>query len=395
MYLDEGISTSKKIITFSIYGAFFLIGITLTVFGPTMSYLMEGYSISLAQAGLFVTFMALGRMLSVVFCGMLSDYIGNKWIVVMGTACLTAGLIGIGSLSIFSVAIIFAFIAGIGHGAVDTSASSAMMNLYPDKTSSALNKANMFFAVGCLIGPLVYGVILSYTVNWRIVYYTGAAAGIFITLVLVFQVFPDTYRTVERSRSISFKCFFGSLNVWLLAMIMFLYSGAGHSINTWVNKYMGDVVKLSVLFASGSLAIYNLGLALGRFVCSLIAENMGYYRLMLFSTIGGLGAIVLALFSHSVIIMMIGLGLTGFFFGGLFPTAIAIGGQLYPKQKGGITGVLVMMAALGSMTIPAVTGVLSQLIGMDRGMKSLVVWGVLMVLTAYISRYYDQRNREV
>lgn|GEM_PF-1653225 len=388
------VDTSKRFITLSIYGAFFLIGLTFTVFGATMPFLIENYRINLAQAGLFASFMAMGRMLLVVLCGLLTDRIGAKWVVILGTLCLTLGLIGVGSLSQFSIALAFAFIAGIGHGAVDAAGSSTIMDMYPGRSSGMLNKANMFFAVGCLIGPLVSGIILSYTEYWRVVYYINAAIGVIITLFLVFQTFPHSDGDVKQAGSWPYRMLFTSSYLWLLSMVMFLYSGAGHSINTWINKYMGDVVRLPVFFASGTLAVYNLGLASGRFACSIGAEKLGYHRVIFLSALGGLVSMVVALFSPFVVLAITGLGFTGFFFGGLFPTAIAIAGGMYPEQKGFITGMLVMTAALGSMTIPAMTGLVSQAIGLERGMRSLVIWGIaLFAVGVYIYRHKQKQKR--
>ncbi|NLO82119.1 MAG: MFS transporter [Clostridiales bacterium] len=391
--MEKEMRTSRRLITLCVYAAFFLIGITVTVFGPTMSYLMEDYNVGLAQAGLLVTFMALGRMLLVVFCGILSDYIGSKWVVIMGTACLATGLIGIGSLSLFPWALFFAFIAGIGHGAVDTAASSTMLELYPDKASSALNRANMFYAIGCLVGPLISGTILSFTSFWRIIYYINATVGLIITLSIAFQTFPRRAEAGQKTQIWAFREIYTSACVWLLALIMFLYSGSGYSINTWINKYMGDVVKLPVFLASGTLAIYNLGLALGRFVCSMVSERLGYNRVILLSSLGGAMSITLALFCKWVPLTIIGLGFTGFFFGSLFPTAIAIGGGMYPDKKGAITGILVMTAALGGMTVPAITGVISDAVGVGLGMKSLLFWSIAMVVAgAWIFAYRNKSS---
>jgi fucose permease len=208
------------------------------------------------------------------------------------------------------------------------------------------------------------------------------------------QEFPPLYKAAEQSTAWPYRMLFTSGCLWLLAMVMFLYSGAGHSINTWINKYMGDVVKLPVFFASGTISVYNLGLAAGRFVCSMVVEKVGYYKVIFLSTMGGLASITLALFSPLIVLTVISLGLTGFFFGSLFPTAIAIGGSMYPGQKGFITGMLVTMAALGSMTIPAVTGLISQVVGLEQGMKSLVVWGIiLLVVGTCMFRFEDKKER--
>jgi predicted membrane channel-forming protein YqfA (hemolysin III family) len=53
-----------------------------------------------------------------------------------------------------------------------------------------------------------------------------------------------------------------------------------------------------------------------------------------------------------------------------------------------------MTAALGSMTIPAMTGLVSQAIGLERGMRSLVIWGIaLFAVGVYIYRHKQKQKR--
>ncbi|WP_165000874.1 MFS transporter [Xylanivirga thermophila] len=374
----------------ALYASFFLIGITVTVYGPTINYLMKDYNISMGKASLFVTFMSMGRTLSVLASGILSDKAGRKPILFGGTLCLTLGLLGIGTLSWYTGGLIFAVIAGVGHGMLDTSASAAISDLYPEKMSRALNRLHMFFGIGCLIGPIISGSMLALGCNWRYIYLVNAIIGLLITIFIWFQSFPQI-QNVQTSDA-GKGHFIISSTVIALGLILFIYSGVGQSINTWINKYMGDVVNFPIFFAAGTLAIYNLGITLGRLFSSFISEKIGYYRWILYASIGSLVGIVMAFMAGVGIIIVIGLFITGFFFGGLFPTVIAIAGNIYPNNKGAITGGLVTIAAIGSMSVPAIIGFMSQDGSLQSSVKWLIALVALMVIIVSIMQYKKKEN---
>lgn len=366
--------------TAGVYLAFLLIGMSFTIYGPTIPFLIEDYRISLGQAGLFITFMAMGRVLSVAFSGVLSDRLGRKALLLTGTGLLTLGLFAVGTLSFYWLAMGFVILAGIGHGMVDTSGSAAILDMYQDNSSRALNLTHMFFGVGCLLGPLISGTLLTLLPSWRIDYYVKGFAGLLIFFMIAACRFvPMDVRTTSRQQH-GVPLF--SWVLLFLGLVMFLYSGVGHTLNTWINKYMGDVVQFPVFFAAGSLAVYNLGLTTGRFACGLIGDRIRLNRLILITSLCSLAAICVALFSSSGGIIVVGLGLTGFFFGGLFPAVIAIAGRMMPDRRGTVTGLLIMMAALGSMTIPAVSGFASQGIGLQRSMQALPFLVLVLVAVA-------------
>jgi len=145
---------------------------------------------------------------------------------------------------------------------------------------------------------------------------------------------------------------------------------------------MGDVVNFEVFLAAGTLSIYNLGLAMGRYVNSIVSEKIGPVKSILFSSIGALLFILLSLFNTNAIIIVAALTVVGFFFGGLTPTAMAIVGQLYPKRIGTVSGVLTMAGSLGSMVIPAVVGWLADLWNLADGMKSLTITAIILSIVA-------------
>jgi len=368
-----------------LYAVYTLFGALTTIYGPTMAYLMQDYGIDYGQAGLLVTFTSVGRLISVLAGGALSDKYGRKPLLIIGIFCWLVGLAGIGSISWYIGAVFFALLIGIGNGVVGATVNGAIADINRNYLSRSLNRLHMFFAIGCTLGPLLSGLILSYYSVWRTIYYIDALLGLIMLFLVATQVFPTIDINMKKTDKFSFKLknIFEYNSIILIALIPLIYSGVGNSINTWINKYMGDVANFQIFMAAGTLSIYNLGLALGRFVNSIVSEKIGPVKSILFSSIGALIFTLLSLFSSNALIIVAALTMVGFFLGGLTPTAIAILGQMHPSKVGTASAVLTMAGTLGSMLIPAAVGWLADLWDIVGGMRSLTIPILILCIVAF------------
>lgn len=371
----------------SVYSAYFLTGIFTTLFGPAMKTLMEDYRISIIKAGIFVSFVAIGRILAALFSGAIADRLGSKPVLLAGTLSITLGLAVIGTVSSYPTALMFCMLCGMGHGMINTSSSGVMADYYPGRLGKGMNMLNAFFGMGALAGPLLSGILLGNAVTWRTVFYVQAAVGFAMSLWIMTLKFPVKRSEVSGSRNpmdIKMLLRTGGSTFFLLALVMFIYTGSGHTINTWITKYLQEIVDLPVFIAAGIFAVYNLGLTLGRLICSLTVEKVGYERIILYSASGALLTYTVALSAHNGVLAAVCLGLTGLFFGGLFPTATAVACRLFPKNVGSVSGFLVVAAALGSMVIPALTGTFSQMFGIGRGLWFVFPFLVVLLAAAIL-----------
>jgi len=135
---------NKKMAVGTLYGIYALFGALTTIYGPTISYLMQDYGIDFGEAGLLVTFTSIGRLISVLAGGALSDKYGRKPLLTVGMICWIVGLIGIGSLSWYMGAIFFAIIIGVGNGVVGATVNGAVADLNLNHLSRSLNRLHMF-----------------------------------------------------------------------------------------------------------------------------------------------------------------------------------------------------------------------------------------------------------
>ncbi len=378
-------TTLKGLMTATINASFLLIGFAITIFGTTNNRIAGEHRMDIGQTGLLVTVMSAGRILAVIWTWANGGRTPGKPVLFCGILLMSGGLLGAGMSIGFPMTLACFFAAGFGHGLIDVSGSTLTSALHPERFGSALSSAHMYVGIGCLLGPLIAGTVLTYSDQWRIVYYIQGGLGILLLPAVALLAYPS-YRAVPNEERMSgFDPFLYSGAFILLAMTIFLYSGSGHSLNAWINYYMLDVVRFPEFFAAGTLAVYNLGLTAGRLVCSKVMEKTGYRNVLLAGSIGALLSITASLYTEDRVIMVICLFLLGAFFGGLFPTTIAVARKLYPDRITAVTSVLVLAASIGSMTFPYATGLLSRAMGINDGLKLLIIpVSIIVPVTLYL-----------
>lgn len=381
----EKLSVDRRWLTWNAHFSLVVIGIAITALGPAMPFLIEEYNISLAQAGLVMTFLSLGRLMTVSLAGGWSDRVGRKPVMVLGAAGIGIGAMGFAISPVWIGQLLSVFVVGGGLGMLDGGANSLITDLYTQKRGFALNRLHVFFGVGALAGPLLAALMINLFGSWRAAFYLVAAAAAVSTLTSALPAYPDAQigkgisrETIRNAK----KRFLAAREFWLLSGVMFMYTGIGNTVVGWVNKYLGDELTASVLAASTVLAMYHVGITVGRMACSYVSERIGYARTLLVCAVGGFGFITLAVLTQQLWWITLSFWMTGIFLAGLFPTAVAYGTGLFPDLRGTLSGYLITSAALGGMVMPLIIGAFSDLVGLRLGMLGVSFFGLLLVFIA-------------
>ena len=395
----------KKAITVKIYVFYALFGIAKNIIGPILPHLIDDYTVSLATAGLVISLLSFGRLLSVSWATVWLDEKGPKKVLLWGAFCVAAGLIGF-TLSIWwYLHLFFMAVIGIGFGLFGSSSNALIAGLYIKKQGKALNRLHMFYGVGALIGPLLAGIFLFMDFSWRSIFILVSILAVSLFLMIIFQKIPeinnngeyvnDTNKNGTKDNKGKYftrlKKLFKSPVFFLLALISFIYIGVGNGITGWMNTYLGDTFAFTDIFASGILAIYTLGITLGRIVCSYVSDDLGYKNTIFYCSIGSFLAVCIAVLSNSTVFILTGFGLTGFFLAGLFPTALAYGSRVFDDMLGTISSALISTAVIGGMLIPWWMGIISEYYGLRSGMYLTIIFSIILIFTAGLLYKFDKQ----
>lgn len=386
----------KKLLIFNIYIFFIIAGIIKTIIGPVLPTMIDNYSVTLAVAGLVISMLSFGRLISVSSAAVWLDSIGYKPVFLTGAALISVGMFGFGIVHWWWGHLMFMLVTGLGFGMIGSSSNALIAELNPQKRGKALNRLHMFFGIGSLVGPVIAGLFLNFNWNWRFLFTIVAALSLLTFVFSLTREFPETGADeddgIQEHSAVRLKRLINRPIFYLLAVIMFIYVGVGNGIVGWVNKYLGDTLAFSGFAASGVLAIYSLGLTLGRVTWSFFSDSLGYKKTILLCSAGSLMTISVAVLSSMTTAILIGFGLTGFFLAGLFPTVLAYGSQLFPRMLGTISSSLVSTAVMGGVIIPWVMGIISEYFGLKGGMMTTIIFAVILVGSSILLFFIDEKK---
>ncbi len=362
-----------------------LIGVVGNVMGPVMPEVIREYGLSLTTAGMVFTAQGLGRIVAVFSTSSWSDRVGRKPVLRLGGILMMIGAIGYGLSPAWVGHILSAIIIGAGSGMLDGASNALVSDLHTEKRGLALNRLHVFFGLGSLLGPLVAALFLGVMQSWRLLFAAVAAMAGAHAIFASSQVYPEvTGQKGEGQQQLKAvrKAVLTSPQFWMLSGIMFTYSGMGGIIVGWINTYLSNELTASVLAASSVLALYNVGLTLGRMVWGGVSERVGYPKTLIMCSLGGLVFVTSAVVARQFWWIAGSFWLTGFFVAGLFPTAVAYGTGLFSELTGTVTGYMITIASLGGMLLPLLVGALSDAVGLGIGMLAAPFFGIIQLTLA-------------
>ena len=306
-----------------------------------------------------------------------------------GPGLIAAGLLVIAVAPSWPVFLAGFVALGLGAGLIDSGVNALFMDLYEGRAAGALNRLHLFFALGALASPLAAGIALSNGVPWQTLAVATAAVAVPIGLLLATRTVPPVHPPLpegdaagEASRDIAREPVKSPgrralpLPLIALAVAIAAYVASEIGVSNWLVRYLDEA---PVAQATLALSLFWGGLALGRFVSSLIADRMGPVRYAVtWATAAGI-AIIASLFAPSIPLAIVCFAVAGFAAGPVYPMIVAIGGLLYPGRSSMVSGVLVSAAMVGSLIYPPLMGVLSGAVGLRAGMFGA---GLVMLVSA-------------
>jgi fucose permease len=370
--------------------AILVYGIIAAMLGTIMTSLpftpeAKGY-IALAQA--------LGLIIASVSAGPLIDNKGKKTglIVALFLIALALFLLPIATrLGSYPMITGNLFLLGFGGGVLVTAASALVSDIGGERRASALNLFNLFFGLGGLATPLAAYLLSGDTVS--LVYLAAIlASGVLILNATTSMPPPTGERSFKMSEA-------GPLlsrpTLWLLALFLFLYVSCEVGVWNWLVQHLvaqgiDKGTALSVL----SLG-FALGILVGRVVVSRILIKVSAPTVTLFSAILMAITTYAMLQASSASVAWVSVFCAGLAMAPVFPTTLAIVGDVFPKATGTAMGIVITCGWIGLAVSSRIIGAIAG--GEDVRLKTallvLPVFSVIMIAVNLVMRPMIARAR--
>jgi fucose permease len=362
-----------RLLHWAAYLALFCLGVQAAAIGPVLPFLADDLDVSLDTAGLLLTAFFVGSITSSAAVALALHARDVRMLCVLGLAAQTTGALLVVFAPSWEIVLAAGVIFGTGDGLV-IAATHILMPATSDDAPSALNRLNLFFALGAIAGPIWAGAILSTNDEYRIVY-----AGIAVVFVLALAVMIAADVAVHRPIAGEHDAFRlpGNPTAWIMGAVLFLYVGAEFGLGAWVSSFARETADAGVFGAALITAGYWAALALGRVAAAwYFAGRRDAVALLAVGCAGaGLWALVLALSSGSIVLASVAVLGAGFFLGPIWPTVTAIAAE---SSEASATAATVTIGNAGGVAIPWAQGKVLVGAGATQGVAVTAVLCVVM-----------------
>jgi fucose permease len=302
-----------------------VIGVYSTSFGPAMSTFATDFDVSLDRAGLLLTVAFLGSIAASGGVAIRLHKFDPRLFTGVGLLLLAAGMAGIGFASNWGAALASIAVAGIGGGLMDAGAHTIVARVSED-VPRGINRLNVCFAVGAVIGPLLSGSVLAADdgARWLVYSVVALLALAAASLVLTTTSPPSAHADIAAEDTAHGAGM--SRLAWIMGAVLFLYVGAEFGLGSWVATYADEEFEAGT-FAGGLIsAAYWGALMCGRLVSgALFARNVPAHRVLIGSVACGMVASAgIAAANEVLALAVVAACLTGLAFGPVWPAAMAI-----------------------------------------------------------------------
>lgn len=350
-----------------------LYGISAVLIGPTLPGIVADLEISLGAAGLIGSMQNAGGFAGALVMLLIAERISRPKTVVVSFALLGVALISIG-VSTAYVPLLIAFAAsGLFIRVLDVMLNAYTGELAGMESGRRLSMLHTFFGIGAFGGPLLAAAAMRTGAKWSSVYLV-TGAGYFVVLLAVAAVmhsYFDTRSSVnesanayavtppagERGAKRSAELVSRNGTVVALGVLLFFYAIHQVGVISWLPYFLQNERGAGADFASVGLSIYWVGIIIGRFIASLLADRVGSARMLRGGSFVAAVAGTAAVFVPGGLSVMLLFGLAGVASGATIPLAYSVGYEAAPGNAGRITSVLALIMLLGRVVGPWLVGV--------------------------------------
>ncbi|WP_332523872.1 MFS transporter [Terrisporobacter sp.] len=343
--------------------------------------------------------LGLGRLISLPFAGPVSDKLGRKVSGLIGIICYVAYLGGIVFAPNMIVGYIFAIVGGVANSFLDTCVSPSCMEIFPENGSIANMFTKFSISVAQFLLPFMIGFVASSMLPFKTIFLVAVVAIAIDGILIAFLPFPPKNGGNEEVKSDKpvkkEKMKFTPVSVALIS-IGFTCSS---TFMLWLNcnQELGrlygvaDPSKIQSLYAAGT-------------VCAILMSTLLIKKgvkpvkiLVLYPAISA--AMLLAMyFIKTPSIVLIGGFVLGYAAaGGVLQLCVSTANEMFPKDKGKITSIVMIASSIANYTIINIAGWLTKIGGAEQGplyviLLNLGVTVIGVLLALYVNKEYSKEQ---
>jgi len=330
----------------------FVFGVVLLLMGSLLPSLEVNY----VQAGSLGSFPLAGILAATILIGPVLDTVGAKPVLAVALAMVAGALALMPSLHTYAALAVAALVYGFGGGVLNTATNALVADLSASGRGAALNVLGFSFSLGALAAPLLMSTVGGSFGTASVLHILAVSAGLIMVPVLVFRFPSPTYagtRLTELLRVLNNPL------VWLFGVLLFFESGSENTMFVWAGKIVAGVFHATPQRANWALVGLSAAIGIGRLLAAFLLRLLGSRKTMLLSTGVTLAGAMVAYTSSSFPVAVLGITVVGLGLASIFPTALGVAGDRFPRGTGTVFGAIMAVALVGGTAGPSISSTLA------------------------------------
>ena len=371
---------------FILYLNYFIHGIGCSVLGQAVikESLVEQWGVgigSIGQVTMVAAALGLGRLISLPIAGPLSDKMGRKISSLIGIASYAIFFIGVAMSPNMWVAYGAAILGGVANSFLDTGVIPACVEILEPRSSLATMLTKFFISMSQLLLPFMLGALAGANLSYNLLLYVSGAAIIVIGILVAFAPMPKAAKKEgEKAPGLLENIRNSKFTMESIALIVISFTCTA-TFQLWLNcaqtfaKDLAGVQDPSIM-----QTYYSMGSLAAIIVTAVLATKIKGVRFLFVYPLVTLITLVLVYVMRSETMCYIGAALVGYSAGGVILQLVtATANDLFPKIKGTITSIVMIMSSLSNYTILSLAGTMDSASILMMNIVITIV-GVLLAL---------------
>lgn len=350
---------------------FVTIGISQSILGPSLEAIGGDFGIPATTVSLAISVLFLGAALAILASSWLVRRFGYRPVLVGALATIALGALLMTVAHNWPLALAAASLVGLGFGMQNVGSNLLIVRSFGVRSGPAVNLLSAMFGIGCILGPLLVGLLLP---EWRLPFLIVAVAAVaaIIPGLRVPEPAPETTRPSRLNPALIFSLL-GFVSLFLL------YVSAEVGAASW------EATHLTPWYGAEQAAyltsLFWAALTVGRFLAIPVSARLRPARLVLLSVLLSVPGAVMTLWPGLAPAGYIVMGLA---FAPVFPTTLVWIQQVLPGRSETMIPITMAAANLGPVLTSPLIGLGVTRAGSDFVPVALLALVLLLLLVSAI-----------
>lgn len=386
----------------ALYITYFVLGISASIMGQYKQNFADLWGASQLSDGSYdvsgvvavIAAIGLGRLLAFPVAGPLSDRLGRRLSALIGCFLYAIFLICVTFTSNMYLGYALAIISGMANSFLDTSITPSCMEIFKEKGTVANMFTKLSVSIAQFVLPFLIGFVAVRGLPFNTLFLATAAIIIIDGIFLAFLPFPPFERTVkikgEKQKKDKMKF---TPSAIILICLGFTTSA---TFMIWLNCNFELGTLYGLADPSKIQSVYSVGIICALFVnAALMAKGLKPIRILLIYPCAAFVTLGMTYFIQAPAMCLAAGFLLGFFAaGGVLQIVTAVANEMFPKNRGVITSIVMIASSVANYAVLNVASLLTK-IGGTEGPRMVVLFNMAVtligiLLAAVLTRRFDK-----